>query len=95
MEFDLTTWSGVAALALALVSLGKKLLPDLISTGARAQLLALALGVLLAVASKASGLGFLELSWLELVLSGLTAGIGSGVAHDKVLGPLLKKSPTA
>lgn len=88
MEFDLTSWVGVSAVVVAIVGTLKKFLPNL---KGRESLVALVLGVALASVAKAAGWGWSDLNWVELVLAGLSSGVGGGLIHDKVTNPLQGK----
>ena len=88
VQFDLTTWVGISAVVTAIVGIVKRFLPNLKGFE---PVVALVLGVALASLAKAAGWGWTELNWVELVLAGLTSGVGSGLIHDKVTNPVLGK----
>ena len=90
MEFDLTTFAGVSVVATFVVEIAKKFLGDKLK--GREALVALVLGVALAVASKFAGIGFVDTGWLMLVMTGLGAGVASQVVHDKVVNPVSRKA---
>ncbi len=89
MTVDLTTWTGIAATGTALVGLIKRFVPAI---AGKEPLVALAVGMALAALAKVAGLGWGDLTWPELLIAGVTSGIGAGVVHDKVTNPLLGKS---
>lgn len=88
LQFDLTTWVGISAVVTALVGIVKRFLPNV---AGYESIVALALGVALASVAKAAGWGWTQLNWVELILAGLTSGVGSGLIHDKVTNPVLGK----
>ncbi len=93
MTFDLGTFAGVAAAVTALIGLAKKFWPVIVE--GREPLIALAGGLILSVISKVAGLGFADVSWIELVITGIGAGIGSQLIHDKLVNPAMGKEEPA
>jgi hypothetical protein len=86
MNFDLTTFAGLTAAVLALVSAIKAGWPTW--TAGREPRLALATGLLFGLAAHvaqpalfAAGLN----GWIAAALQGIGAGIAAQVAHDKAL----------
>lgn len=92
MNFDLTTTGGIAAAVLSLIGAVKLGYPGI---KGKEPIISLILGVLLAVASKAGGIGFATDHWIAVVGAGLFAGVGAQVAHDKAVNPLRGKEPHA
>lgn len=75
---DLTTWAGVAAVSSLIVSI----LKNFPWAKDRERLLAMGVGLALAIASKLLHIGFQEMPWLTLVLAGIAAGPASGVVFE-------------
>lgn len=89
LEVDLTTFGGIAAATTFLVGLGKSQLPRLFE--GREKLFALAIALILTLTSRFSGIGFQSIQWPLLIMSGIAAGIGGGLIHDKVTNPVRGK----
>jgi len=92
MQFDLTTFAGVAAATTGLIGAAKNLFPKWV-TG-REPMLALVLGLGLTALSKTLGWGFAATGWLEMVIAGVGAGVGAGLIHDKVINAANGKTAT-
>lgn len=88
MNFDLTTWTGIAAVVTTIIGGLKKFVPWV---SGKEALVALVLGLGLAAVAKVSGLGWSELTWVQLVVAGLSSGVGAGLIHDKVVNPVRGK----
>ncbi len=80
---DLTTYAGIAALTVAGVGMLKKLFPGW--TKGKEKVLGLAVPVLLGVAGKLVFPAFEDVSWMNHVIALFSAGLGSGLIHDKVV----------
>jgi hypothetical protein len=90
LDFDLTSWGGIAALAMFLVSSLKWALPKLV--GNREPIFSVCFGILLAVGAHLSHAMIFKSGlegWIQTIIGGLAAGIAAQVGHDKAMNPLL------
>lgn len=82
---DLTSVSGVIAATWVIIAAAGKVN----AVFQRYQeLWAIGFALLIAAASKAGGIGFIEVSWFALVLQAFFAALFSGLAHDKIAKPI-------
>ena len=82
---SLTTYLGLAALAALLIQGVKKVWKGM---KGKEGWFALGLPLIIGIAVKAIGIGFKEASWVAHIVALIGAGIGSGLVHDKIGGPI-------
>jgi hypothetical protein len=82
---DLTSIAGVAAVAWVLTEFLTHWVKQL---QAYKQLVALGACIALGIASRMSGIGFVDLPWLTFILNMVVAIIGAQVLYDKVAKPI-------
>lgn len=90
MNFDITTWAGISAATLIVVS-SLKIVARKIITGheeVAAGLVGLVLGIA-ALTSHAMTFQPGIYGWIQAVVGGITAGAAAGVGHDKLLNPVM------
>ena len=88
-DFDLTSWAGISASIMVLVSLLKWGLPKLVTN--REPVISMGLGIILGVSSLLSHAMIFKTGaagWVQAVAGGLTAGLLAQIGHDKALNPL-------
>lgn len=81
---SLQTWAGITALVSVLISLAKAYVPWVIN---KERYVAVALGIVLAAASKLLHIGFQDTAWVPLILAGISAGPASGVVYKHLTKP--------
>lgn len=90
MEFDLTTWAGISAATLMIVSLLKVFAKKIVD--GREELTSGLVGLVLGIAALTSHtMAFAPgaSGWLQAIVGGLSAGVAAGVGHDKLWNPVL------
>lgn len=90
LDFDLTTWGGIAAIVMFLVSALKWALPKVV--GGREPFASIVFGVALAIGAHLSHAMVLKPGlegWIQTIIGGIAAGIAAQVGHDKAMNPLL------
>lgn len=87
MDFDITTFAGIAAATTAAIQGLKQLLPD--QMGGKEKLVALVLPLSFGIVAKLTG-AFGTQEWVQFVLSLVMAGLTSQVAYDKVVSGLVE-----
>ena len=87
LGMDLTTFAGLAAATMLVISLLKQVAYKLVK--GREMWLALLLPVAFGVAMKATGEAFADVGWVNLVIASVMASFGAHMGHDKML-PLAK-----
>lgn len=88
-DFDLTSWAGISASIMILVSLLKWGIPKWVTN--REPILSMGLGVVLGIASLLSHAMIFKggaAGWVQAVAGGLSAGLLAQIGHDKALNPL-------
>jgi len=88
-DFDLTSWAGISASIMVLVSLLKWGLPKLVTK--REPVISMGFGVVLGIASLLSHAMIFKAGaagWVQAVAGGLTAGLLAQIGHDKALNPI-------
>jgi len=90
-DFDLTSWAGISAAALVVVSILKISIRKVID--GREEVTSIIVGAALGVAALLSHTMTFQPGlhgWIQAVLGGVSAGLAAGVAHDKGWNPLVK-----
>jgi hypothetical protein len=75
---DLTTWGGIAGIVTLVMSIVK----NFEWAKGRERLIAMGLGLVLAVASKLLHVGFQDVDWIKLVIAGVSAGPVAGMIYE-------------
>ena len=90
---DISSTSGLVAATWALIAILARLRGPGIGKIAKLikynqEFFALIVCMGLAAGAKLGGIGFVDASWLELVINAVIAALATGVAHDKLARPL-------
>lgn len=92
MEVDLATWAGIAAAVTLIIEFLKMFFSFEAKVSA---LIALGLGVLLAIVAKGLGIGWVATEWATLIINGVFLGLSGQLIHNGILNPLKGKNPSA
>ena len=83
MDLNLTTFAGLAAATMLLISMMKHVAYNLVK--GYEMVLALMLPMAFAIAMKATGEGFVDVGWVHLIVASVMASMGAGLGHDKLV----------
>jgi len=91
LQFDITTWAGISAATLLVVSSLKIIARKLID--GHEEVAAGLVGLVLGIASLTTHAMTFQpgtLGWIQAIVGGITAGAAAGVGHDKLLNPVMR-----
>lgn len=86
---DLSSWAGIIGACWLLVEALTRSWP---AAKAHAEQLPIVFAPALAAAAKASELGWAEVSWPQLLLLGVFAGVGARISHEKIVRAFFRRS---